>query len=145
MIIRSDSVDSYIEIRSIEGDEYHHFLKASLVSNTLENDYLVFTNSAQFITELRDLEKNRQGRASLVGTEDFEMVIEPDGGSGAIWLQLSLRKAFFTMKNRSGHVKAGNASLIGGFSVSGEFVAKILSDFSALFHFKESENPDEHF
>jgi len=125
MIIRPDIPDYSIEITKTEGDEYHYHLRALINGLNLENDYLVFDRPQQFMKKLRALETSRSGRAELRGTEDFSLSFEGDGGSGALWIQLSLQKHFSVFKDRDGRARPGTASLEGGFSVSGEDILKI--------------------
>jgi hypothetical protein len=71
----------------------------------------------QFLADLDLLEKSRRGRAQLEGTEDFLLVLQPYGRTGAIWASVSISHFRHTPKLAAG---VSSDRLNCGFEVAGE-------------------------
>jgi len=133
MIIKSGTPDNFIDISKTD-DGYHFNVKARFGKYSLENDYLVFEIPQRFIENLKLLERSRIGKAMLKGTEDFCMSFEPDGGSGAVWVQLYLEKNFVGYRRRAGGMPTlGKTILCAGFSIAGEQILNMVQDLENLF------------
>jgi len=114
--------------------EGHYIVTASFHDRSLINDNIFLVEPRKFMEALANFEQLRKGSATLYGSEDFEMKLEPDGGSGSLWISVLLRKNFFTGPARAnGRVKSGRITLEGGLSVDGEMMLSILQEFSKLF------------
>lgn len=86
---------------------------------SLTNSRVFLEKTSAFIKEFESLERTRKG-------------IEPDGRSGAIWVDVVLNKFFISGGDRTGHAHSGKMSLEMGFSVAGEHVGTLLHEFREL-------------
>lgn len=93
MIIRSDDGTAEISKGSFE-DPWD--LDVSVETKGFSGKvYNIFpTSTGEFFQQIRAIERDNCGRAVLVGTEDFELVIELPQGRGAFWVELSLADGF---------------------------------------------------
>ena len=79
-----------------------------------------------FVTQLRQCEQTRQGKAILSSLDELEMVIEKSDGWGHFWLQYRLRRTSFTRRHTVAH------SLVGAFDLDASLFAQTVSEFADL-------------
>ena len=134
MEIRSDTGQSTVEFVSTAGQEHRGFFQVSAATDgyALTNARVFLEKTSAFVKECEAFERTRKGKVVLTGTEDFQFSIEPDGGSGAIWVAVVLNKYFVAGGDRTGHAHSGKMSLEIGFSVAGEHVGTLVQEFREL-------------
>lgn len=117
-----------------DSDDPHHFLvRLTLGGIKVENDAVAFVEKRKFCAALRVLHSSMAGRAVLRGTDDVEISLQPDGGSGALELRVVIARHFTASASRTGRDLPARISLEGGFSVPGEDVSRVVRDLEAMF------------
>ena len=107
-------------------------MSAATDGYSLTNARVFLEQTSVFVKECEAFGRTRKGKVVLTGTEDFQFSIEPDGGSGAIWVAVLLNKYFVAGGDRTGHEHSGRMSLETGFSVAGEHVGTLVQEFREL-------------
>jgi hypothetical protein len=134
MIIRSTEAEDWLQFERHDYDRFTEYaVTACLDGEQLTNDEVCIGDIDQFLRDLALFETRRSGKASLSGTDDFSITVEPDGHSGHAWVTFALSKRLRAHSHQSGRLRDGVASIRGSFTVHGEFIAQMLRDFTELF------------
>jgi len=131
--IASEDGGCCLEVHRRSDDPHHFVVRLTLGRVKVENDAVAFVERREFCAAIRGLHSSMTGRAVLRGTEDVEISLQPDGGSGALELHVLVVRHFTASASRTGRDLPARISLEGGFSVPGEEVSRVVRDLEAMF------------
>jgi hypothetical protein len=131
--IQSTDTEALIRIERHDSEQFVDYaVTASLRGESVANSSVVLLHPQEFVHALRQFEITRSGTATLTGSEDFSLTVEPDGKMGHAWIDFHLARRLYAFSHQSGRGRTGQISLSGSFPVSGEFVRQLVQDFAEL-------------
>jgi hypothetical protein len=139
MIIQSEKKSESLQINvqsSMEPNVYPtglYSMTGAIGEHTVTNNSVIFEFPEKFLKALREFEGTRKGSIFLKGSEGCHISIEPDGGSGAAWLDFAISKYSIVGSRQTGSGKTAKLSLTGGFSIPGDYLGRLVQDFADLF------------
>lgn len=133
MFIASYDRESFLELTASAEDGLPHVEVIACVDGEVVcNPSVVLVRASQSLRDLDSFLRSWQGTATLEGSEDFNLTLQPDGKAGDLWVGLRVSRVVYSRSPRTGKLRSGRHLLEGGFSIAGDRTTEMLHEMQRL-------------
>jgi hypothetical protein len=133
MLIKTNKPDTYLQFERTDTHEYLEVTVTACLGGFVVSTGTWFFGAEQFLSELSDFERTRQGTATLASDECRFHVRPCDSTGGAqIHFWVSHKILYYGIIVAGEPFPAGAVSMEADFHLNGEFIGQMLYDFTHL-------------